>query len=45
MFDWCEKIKHWYPALWNLQMVKDAVVKGKITSEQFKDITGQPYVK
>lgn len=44
MFDWCEKIKRWYPVLWNLQMVRSAVEKGKITPEEFREITGEPYV-
>lgn len=31
--------------LWNKEMVKTAVVKGVITSEQFKEITGQKYIE
>ena len=30
--------------LWNAQMVKVAVVKGIITSEQYQEITGEVYV-
>ena len=30
--------------LWNIQMVKVAVVKGVITAEQYKEITGEDYV-
>lgn len=30
--------------LWNKEMVKIAVVKGVITSEQYKEITGDDYV-
>lgn len=30
--------------LWNIQMVKMAVVKGLITEAQFKEITGEDYV-
>lgn len=29
--------------LWNKQMVKIAVKKGVITSEQYKEITGEDY--
>ena len=29
--------------LWNKQMVKVAVVKGVITAEQYKNITGENY--
>ena len=30
--------------LWNINMVKMAVVKGVITPEQFLEITGEAYV-
>lgn len=38
-----EKIKKWYPRLWTLDMVANAVTKGVITSEDFKEITGEDY--
>ena len=39
-----DKVKNYYDAgLWNLAMVKNAVVKGWITAEEFKEITGQDY--
>lgn len=39
-----EKIKKFYDAgVWELRKVKDAVIKGVITPEQFTEITGQPY--
>ena len=39
-----DKIKSYYDAgLWNLAMVKNAVIKGWITAEEFKEITGQDY--
>ena len=39
-----EKVKYYYDnGLWNLAMVKNAVVKGWITAEEFKEITGQDY--
>lgn len=30
--------------LWNKQMVKVAVIKGVITSEQYEEITGEEYI-
>lgn len=41
--DWFENIKKWYPDLWDIERVRNAVVKGKITAEQFKEITGEEY--
>ena len=38
-----EKIKKWYPKLWTMEMVKNAVVKGVITAEEFQEITGEEY--
>ena len=38
-----EKISKWYPKLWTLEMVKNAVKKGVITADEFKDITGKEY--
>lgn len=39
-----EKIKEYYDkGLWNKTMVRNAVVKGKITEEQYQVITGEPY--
>ena len=40
-----EKIKAYYDAgAWGEHMVAMAVVKGKITAEQYKEITGLDYV-
>lgn len=40
-----EMIKRNYDrGLWNKQMVKVAVVKGIITTEQYEEITGEAYV-
>lgn len=40
-----EKIKYYYDNnLWNIDMVKNAVVKGKITAEEYKLITGEDYI-
>lgn len=38
-----ERIKSWYPNLWNKNMVRNAVKKGVITEDEFKDITGEDY--
>jgi uncharacterized XkdX family phage protein len=39
-----EKIKKWYEEeLWTKSMVRNAVKKGKITAEQYKEITGEDY--
>ena len=44
MMDWFDKIKNYYDTgLWTIEWVKNAVIKGKITAEQFKEITGQDY--
>lgn len=38
------KIKKWYEdGLWTKAMVANAVVKGKITAEQYEIIVGEPY--
>lgn len=45
MSKWFKKIKEWHEAgYWNTEMVKNAVVKGKITTEEYKAITGKEYV-
>lgn len=39
-----ERIKYYFDAgLWNKAMVKKAVIKGIITKEQYKEITGEAY--
>lgn len=41
---WFERIKKFYDAnLWTKEMVADGVVYGKITPDQYKDITGEAY--
>ena len=41
-----EKIKKYYDAgVWSEQRVRDAVAKGVITAEQFKEITDKNYEK
>lgn len=40
-----EKIKYYYDNnYWTKEMVGNAVVKGKITSDQYKEITNEDYV-
>ena len=40
----CEKIKEYYNAgLWSEERVRNMVVKGVITEEEFYDITGEFY--
>jgi uncharacterized XkdX family phage protein len=39
-----EKVKNYYDSgLWTVAMVKNAVVKGWITEEEYKEITGETY--
>lgn len=38
------KVKGYYDnGLWNKTMVRNAVVKGWITAEEYAQITGEPY--
>lgn len=40
-----EQIKEYYDhGFWNKEWVHDAVKKGNITAEQYKEITGEDYV-
>lgn len=44
--DWYESIKQWYAdEFWSKDMVKDGVRYGKITPEQYKEITGEDYIE
>ena len=38
-----EKIMKWYPKLWTIEMVRNAVKKGVISANEFKEITGEDY--
>lgn len=39
-----EKVKYYYDTgLWNKEMVRNAVVKGWITAEEYKIITGENF--
>ena len=41
---WFEKIRKYYAAgSWNKTMVRNAVRKGKITAEEYQEITGEVY--
>lgn len=41
---WFPKVKDYYDkGLWTIEMVRNAVVKGKITEAEFKEITGEDY--
>lgn len=41
---WFDKIKDFYDrGLWTKEMVRNAVVKGKITAEEYELITGEVY--
>ncbi|QPQ34814.1 XkdX family protein [Lysinibacillus sp. JNUCC-52] len=41
--DWLKMINGFYPKYWTKEMVGDAVEAGKITAEQYKEITGDKY--
>lgn len=44
MSKFANKVKGYYDAgFWNEKMVRNAVIKGKITEEEFKIITGEDY--
>lgn len=38
-----EKIAKWYPKLWTIDMVRNAVIKGVISTVDYEEITGQAY--
>ena len=39
-----KKVKGYYDSgLWNIGKVRDAVVHGWITAEEYEEITGEPY--
>ena len=45
MSKWYAKIKGWHEAgWWTKWMVKNAVVKEKITADEYKTIVGEDYV-
>lgn len=45
MSKWYTKIKDWYDAgYWTKTMVKNAVIKKRITADEYKTIVGEDYV-
>ena len=45
MSEFAQKVKGYYErGLWNEARVKNAVVKGAITADEFKAITGKDYL-
>lgn len=39
-----EQIKEWYETgKWKKKAVKNAVIRGWITAEEYEEITGEPY--
>ena len=37
-----EKIKKWYEqGLWTVEMVRNAVIKGKLTEDEYREIVGE----
>lgn len=43
MIDVYEMAKENYPYPWNKAMIRRLVQRGKLTSEQYEEITGEPY--
>ena len=42
---WFEKVQNFYnKGLWNKEMVRNAVLKKKITPEEYEEITGEKYL-
>lgn len=43
--NWLEKLTDYYSkGYWTKSMIGDAVKKGKISEEEFKQITGEDYI-
>ena len=43
MSKFAEKVRQWYHAgIWTLEMVRNAVIKGKITEDEYHEIVGDP---
>lgn len=41
-----DKIAFWYKhGIWTLRMVQDAVYKGKLSVEEYREITGEEWVE
>lgn len=40
-----EMAKAYYPEKWNKEMIRNLTAKGRLTPEQYEEITGEPYVQ
>ena len=38
-----EQAKEYYPKYWDIDRMRNLVAKGKLTPEQFEEITGEDY--
>ena len=38
-----EMAKFYYPEKWNKEMIRNLTAKGRLTPEQYEEITGEPY--
>ena len=43
MVNYYEMAKKNYPDPWNKNMIRRLVEKGRLTPEEYEDITGEPY--
>ena len=43
MLNYIELAKKNYPDIWNREMLRRYVQKGRITAEQYEEITGEAY--
>ena len=44
MVNYYEMAKRNYPDVWNKEMLKKLVQKGRITAAEYEEIVGEPYV-
>jgi hypothetical protein len=38
-----EMAKAYYPEKWNKEMIRNLTARGRLTPEQYEEITGEPY--
>lgn len=38
-----EMAKAYYPEKWNKEMIRNLTARGRLTQEQYEEITGEPY--
>ena len=43
MSKYYEMAKAYYPTKWNIAMLRNLVAKGRLTEEEFAEITGENY--